>query len=141
MSDLGYEGDLTPDQCWGILENEKKSFLVDCRTSSEWQFVGFPDLYSLNKKTVFIEWLCLPNMVFNENFLDDIKKSEISPNDKIILICRTGSRSKSAAEYLTTNGFKLCYNCLDGFEGVHDQNEHRGKVSGWKFSNLPWKQM
>ena len=54
MSDLGYEGDCTPEQSWEILENHEKSFLIDCRTIPEWQFVGVPDLHSIDKKIVLI---------------------------------------------------------------------------------------
>ena len=141
MSDLGYEGDCTPEQSWEILENHEKSFLIDCRTIPEWQFVGVPDLHSIDKKVVLIEWQSFPNMVFNEHFLNRVYQSNISEDDKVILICKSGARSKSAAEYLTAKGFKFCFNCLYGFEGIHDQNEHRGNVNGWKFSSLPWKQM
>ena len=141
MSDLGYLGNCNSKKCWDILETEEKSVLIDCRTKPEWQFVGVPDLGLLSKQVVLIEWQCYPNMSVNETFLEDVQKAKISAEDKVILICRSGGRSKSAAEYLTAKGFKFCYNCLDGFEGGHDQNEHRGKVSGWKFSDLPWKQM
>ena len=141
MSNIGYEGDCTPEQSWEILDKDKKSFLIDCRTIPEWQFVGVPDLQSIDKKVVLIEWQCFPNMHVNEQFLNSINQSNISEDDKIILICKSGSRSRSAAKYLTAKGFKFCFNCLHGFEGIHNQNEQRGKVNGWKFSNLPWKQM
>ena len=48
--------------------------------------------------------------------------------------------SRSAAEFLTSQGYESCFNCSEGFEGVHDNFGHRSKVNGWKFHNLSWKQ-
>ena len=76
-----------------------------------------------------------PNTVkFNYNLIEKIKSTNL------IIICRSGARSRSAAEFLTTQGYNNCYNLSDGFEGGHDSSSHRGKVNGWKFSGLPWKQ-
>ena len=140
MSKLDYAGDLTPLESWDLLSKEKESFLIDCRTQPEWQFVGIPKLEDLNKKPIFIEWQLYPSMLINENFLNEVQDSPANKDSKIILICRSGGRSKSAAEFLTSKGYKDCYNCQDGFEGIHNQNEHRSNSSGWKFSKLPWRQ-
>jgi rhodanese-related sulfurtransferase len=56
------------------------------------------------------------------------------------LLCRSGARSRSAAEFLTSQGYKKCFNCSEGFEGTHNDFGQRGKVNGWKFADLPWKQ-
>ena len=140
MSKLDYAGDLTPLESWDLLSKEKESFLIDCRTQPEWQFVGIPKLEDLNKKPIFIEWQLYPSMLINENFLNEVQDSPANKDSKIILICRSGGRSKSAAEFLTSKGYKNCYNCQDGFEGIHNQNENRSNSSGWKFSKLPWRQ-
>ena len=50
------------------------------------------------------------------------------------------SKIESAAEFLTNHGYKNCYNLIEGFEGPHDSDGHRGQMNGWKFDNLPWKQ-
>ena len=76
----------------------------------------------------------------NSKFLEEIVESGLSKEARIIFICRSGARSRSAAEFLTNHGYKNCYNFSEGFEGVHNGDGHRGRVSGWKFSNLPWKQ-
>ena len=140
MSKLDYAGDLSPLESWDILSKEKESFLIDCRTQPEWQFVGIPKLDDLKKKPIFIEWQLYPSMSINENFLNEVQDSPVNKDSTIIVICRSGGRSKSAAEFLTSKGYKNCYNCLDGFEGTHNQNEHRSNSSGWKFSKLPWRQ-
>ena len=58
--DLDYAGDLSPEQSWDILKKEGKSYLVDCRTSAEWAFVGVPDLESLKKKSNIYRMANLP---------------------------------------------------------------------------------
>lgn len=140
MIRLDYAGDFDPKQCWDLLVKDENSVLVDCRSSAEWQFVGIPDLDSLKKRTFLIEWQSYPSMVNNDKFLSEVKDSGITEDQKIILLCRSGGRSKSAAEFLTSHGFDKCYNCIYGFEGPHNENGHRSLVGGWKFSRLPWKQ-
>ncbi len=138
--DLDYAGDLSPEKSWDILKKEGDSYLVDCRTSAEWAFVGVPDLESLKKKVIFIEWQIFPIMEKNSRFLQEISENITDKNSKIIFLCRSGARSRSAAEFLTSQGYSNCYNCSDGFEGSHNEIGHRGKINGWKHSNLPWKQ-
>ena len=76
----------------------------------------------------------------NPRFLQEISETDLKKNSKIIFLCRSGARSRSAAEFLTSHGYESCFNCSEGFEGVHDNFGHRSKVNGWKFHNLPWKQ-
>jgi rhodanese-related sulfurtransferase len=138
--ELDYAGDLDSQQTWDLLKKEKDSFLVDCRSNAEWSFVGVPDLESLQKNVIFVEWQTYPRMEKNERFLEEISQTEIKKNSKVIFLCRSGARSRSAAELLTLHGYKHCFNCCNGFEGNHNQNGHRGTVNGWQFSKLPWKQ-
>ena len=65
---------------------------------------------------------------------------KITENQQKLFLCRSGARSRSAAEFLTAQGFNKCYNCSEGFEGTHNDLGQRSKVNGWKFSGLPWKQ-
>ena len=139
MNNLDYAGDITPEKAWDLLKN-KDSFLIDCRTSAEWNFVGVPDLSPINRDVYFIEWQTYPLMEKNNNFLQEVLSSNIEKNSKIVLICRSGARSRSAAEFLTNHGYKFCYNFNEGFEGVHDTEGRRGNINGWKKSMLPWKQ-
>ncbi|MBS91486.1 MAG: sulfurtransferase [Rickettsiales bacterium] len=138
--DLDYAGNLTPQESWDILEKDENSYLVDCRTSAEWSFVGVPDLESIKKKVIFIEWQTFPIMEKNPKFLKEISDNISNKESKIIFLCRSGARSRSAAEFLTSQGYENCYNCSDGFEGTHNETGHRGRISGWKFADLPWKQ-
>ena len=138
--DLDYAGDLSPNEVWDIIKLNGDCFLVDCRTSAEWSLVGVPDLDSLGKKVLFVEWQTFPTMEKNPRFLQEISETNVTKNSKIIFLCRSGARSRSAAEFLTSQGYKSCFNCSEGFEGSHNNFGHRGKVNGWKFHNLPWKQ-
>ena len=78
MSKLDYAGDLTPLESWDLLSKEKESFLIDCRTQPEWQFVGIPKLEYLDKKPIFIEWQLYPSMSINENFLNEVQDSPVN---------------------------------------------------------------
>ncbi len=140
MIEFDYSGDLSPKEAWSLLQKETDSFLVDCRTTAEWTFVGVPDLESLKKNVIFIEWQTYPRMEKNEKFLDEISQTEIKKDSKVIFLCRSGARSRSAAEFLTLHGYKNCFNFSEGFEGNHNENGHRSKTNGWKFYELPWKQ-
>jgi rhodanese-related sulfurtransferase len=57
----------------------------------------------------------------------------------VYFICRSGVRSRHAAEAATAAGLGPAYNVLDGFEGQLDRERHRG-IGGWKADGLPWVQ-
>ena len=54
----------------------------------------------------------------------------------VYLLCRSGVRSKAAADALTAAGLGPAFNVLEGFEGPHDDEGHR-TVAGWKVAGLP----
>mgnify|MGYP001388610966 CR=1 FL=1 len=131
---------ITSIECFNFLSKISNSFLIDVRTKPEWEFIGIPDLSSLNKKTLFISWHVYPGMTINSLFENQVLESNIEKNDKLFLICRSGTRSFHAAEFLASCGYNQCFNVSDGFEGDKDNINHRSKINGWKFNNLPWKQ-
>ena len=136
----GYGGDVSPEDAWAILKESPESVLVDCRTQPEWVFVGVPDLRSLSKETLFIPWQVFPAMQVNSEFVDQVKAGGAREDTPVLVICRSGNRSQSAAQKLTAAGFGRAYNVAYGFEGGHDDNRHRGQDNGWKASGLPWVQ-
>ncbi|MFL2679849.1 hypothetical protein CBE37_02640 [bacterium TMED277] len=138
--EFNYAGDLSPQNTWDEVKNDDNCFLVDCRSSAEWSLTGVPNLDSIGKKVVFVEWQIYPTMEKNSKFLQEISESGINKDSKIIFLCRSGARSRSAAEFLTSHGYKECYNCMEGFEGSHNEFGQRGKQNGWKFADLPWNQ-
>ena len=130
---------ITSFKCFKNLSEISNSYLIDVRTKPEWEFVGIPDLSSLNKKTIFISWHVYPEMKINSFFENQITNSKIEKNNKLFLICRSGNRSFHAAKFLTSCGYDNCYNVSDGFEGDKNNLNQRSTINGWKYNNLPWK--
>jgi rhodanese-related sulfurtransferase len=135
-----YAGEISPQEAWDMLANDPKARLVDVRTEAEWSFVGIPDLSSLGKKPLFVEWTNFPKGELNPGFLDQVTKEAARTDTPLFFICRSGVRSKAAAIAVTAAGYSRCYNVTSGFEGDPDENVRRGTVAGWKFDGLPWVQ-
>lgn len=137
---MSYAGDITPLQAWKLLSDNPEAVLVDVRTDAEWRFVGVPDLSSLGRDVVYVEWN-KSNGQHNNNFLDELKdKVPAGGGDRpVVFLCRSGNRSIGAAEVATEAGLTPSYNVLDGFEGQLDAHGHRGET-GWRAVGLPWKQ-
>jgi len=154
LTRVSYAGDITPLEAWRLLSNNPQAVLVDVRTDAEWRFVGVPDLSSLGREVVYVEWNTSDGM-HNDNFLTDLQErmpaadsdgsngsngSGGSGERPVIFLCRSGNRSIGAAEVATRAGIAPSYNVLDGFEGQLDVNGHRGET-GWRAIGLPWKQL
>jgi len=135
-----YAGDVTPKKAWEILQSKADSYLVDCRTTAEWTFVGIPDLSLLNKKPYLIEWTRFPDGSPNPHFIDQMQQKIADRNATIFFLCRSGHRSIAAAASMTSAGYPHCYNILEGFEGNPNSENHRGTFDGWKFAKLSWQQ-
>ncbi|MDF3047994.1 MAG: glpE [Candidatus Midichloriaceae bacterium] len=135
-----YRGDLSPKNSWELLYRERDSYVVDVRTQAEWRFVGVPDLGELEDRLIKIEWRSFPNMEVNANFAAELMKVVANKASHLIFMCRTGARSREAANFMANLGYINCYNVLYGFEGDLDENGHRGNISGWKAEKLAWRQ-
>ena len=112
-----------------FLSQKFDSHLIDTRSDLEWKTTGIPDLSSIKKETNLINW----GPVLDQNFFDKYKKfltGRFNQKDSLFFICRSGSRSRMAAEYAILFGFKNCFNIYDGFYNENDLN--------WK-TNLPVK--
>lgn len=139
-ADAGYAGDLTPEEAWRILSEDPGAVLIDVRTQPEWAFVGIVDLSSIGKQPVLVSWQMFPAMNQNPNFANELLTRDVAPDQTAIFMCRSGQRSLLAAKAMAAKGFGSCYNLIEGFEGVHDGQKHRGAVNGWKARGLPWVQ-
>jgi rhodanese-related sulfurtransferase len=140
MAGDGYAGDIGPKQAWEILQRDPDACLVDVRTEAEWRYVGLPKLDELDKPTYCIGWQLFPDNRLNDRFTEEVKAQGVRPDQTVLLICRSGQRSRNAAIALTAAGFRCCYNVAEGFEGDKDAVGHRGTVGGWKVAGLPWGQ-
>ena len=136
---MSYAGDVTPAEAYAAVTGGEDAVLVDVRTRAEWTFVGVPDLSAPGGALVLAEWSTYPDGNVNERFVDEVREAGLEPGRPVYLLCRSGVRSRSAAEALTAAGLGPAYNVAEGFEGPHDANGHRS-VSGWKNAGLPWRQ-
>ena len=135
---MSYAGDITPEEAWKVLNDNPDAVLVDCRTDAEWKFVGVPDLSSLQRDAILIEWNRTDGSR-NTDFVGDLRAAGITGERPVVFLCRSGNRSIGAAEAATEAGIGPSYNVLDGFEGNLDEHRHRGGT-GWKAVGLPWVQ-
>ena len=140
MSNQDYAGDVGPAEAWRVLSEDPASVLVDVRTDAEWSYVGLPDLRGLGKETLCVSWQLFPPMALNPGFESALEAAGLSKEQPVLLLCRSGVRSRHAAIALTQAGYGPCYNVADGFEGPPDEAGHRGRRGGWKVEGLPWVQ-
>lgn len=127
--------ELSLAQAWEMLQ-DPDTVLIDVRTNAEWSFVGVPDLRTVGKEVRMIEWTSFPTGQHNENFLESAVDG-LSPDQPVLLLCRSGARSKAAGQALMAAGFTRAYNITAGFEGPLGPDGHRS--GGWK-DELPWQQ-
>lgn len=127
----GYAGDVSPQLAWRWVQSGE-AVMVDVRTDAERAWVGFvPGAEPL-------AWKQWPGMAANADFDAGIQALGAG-GKKLVLLCRSGVRSVAAAQRATDLGLQA-YNILEGFEGDPDAQAQRGKLGGWRFHGLPWRQ-
>ena len=127
---LSYRGQLTPDETWALQQNHPSAKLIDVRSSEELSLIGrVPGALA-------ISWKLYPDWKRNPDFVAQVK-AKAQPTDLVLLLCRSGVRSREAAELLASEGFEYCFNVLEGFEGDKNAASQR-IVAGWKALGLPW---
>ena len=140
----GYAGDMAADEAYALVESDPAAVLVDVRTRPEWSYVGVPDISQLGKEPIFLEWQLFPSMgvdpAFGQKLSEMLAARGTSVEAPILFICRSGARSRAAAEAMTERGYARCFNVAGGFEGPPDSSRHRGNLDGWKAKGLPWVQ-
>jgi rhodanese-related sulfurtransferase len=133
-------------------QNGSKALFLDVRTTAEVTFVGMPVQADANvpymKEPEFPVWDGVKGtfkLEPNPDFIPEVRRrlaaKGLGPNDAVVLICRSGDRSASAANLLTEAGFKNVYSVVDGFEGdLAPEGSKVGQrvVNGWKNAGLPW---
>ena len=157
--------DILSIEAYDMLNTVPDTYLIDVRTRAEYQLIGhppmaylFPYLFWTNKLGKKEEgWIYQFNNK-NKSFVEEISK-KFQKTNNLLILCRDGTRSISAARELIKNGFKNVYNVKDGFEGppfpyFEDENRHkfyrqlakRNKIPsynhrgfyGWQWWGLPW---
>lgn len=134
--------EITPAEAAAMINADSRCLLVDIRSSMEYLFVGHP------VGAVHIPWIDEPDWVVNPHFTTEVRKlilggavcEEDSGCAPIILICRSGVRSKEAGEQLLQAGLQNIFHIDEGFEGSLDDHHQRSTIGGWRFRGLPWEQ-
>jgi rhodanese-related sulfurtransferase len=136
--------DVPVKEVWDRLKADPQAVLVDVRTRAEWTYVGLPELTAIAKRPLLVEWQTFPDNRVDAQFADRLSKmlteAGAGKDTELFFICRSGGRSKSAAQAMAAEGYKRCRNVADGFEGPLDPNRQRGRAGGWKAAGLPWAQ-
>lgn len=128
---VAYEGAMTPEQAWTVLQAAPAAQLVDVRSRPELDLVGrIPG-------AIHIEWSFYPDWKPNPDFEAQLK-NQVDAESLVMFICRTGGRSNNAALLAKQLGYTEVYNVLQGFEGDTNAEKQRGKLNGWKAAGLPW---
>ncbi len=142
MPEGNYAGDVSAKVAWTILEANPQAILVDIRTEVEWKLIGQPDLSSINKEPVYLQWVKMSGV--NADFVTELKQQleehKAATDTPIYFMCQSGGRSKMAAMQCAELGYTASFNIAEGFEGDLDEHKHRNSVSGWKVAGLPWVQ-
>ncbi|MEJ2694591.1 MAG: rhodanese-like domain-containing protein [Candidatus Thiodiazotropha sp.] len=143
---------LTAKNAYKLKSENPDVLLVDVRTRAEVAFLGMPQISDANipymvpgdwetwneKKKTF---KLAPNSGFLLSMEELVKSKGAAKDTKIIVLCRSGSRSAKAANLLAKNGYTNVYSVVDGFEGdTAKSGDLKGQrvVNGWKNSGLPW---
>lgn len=148
-----YEGDLSAQEAHEM-QKKGTAIIVDVRTTLEYIYTGHGEGFinipayewtyipkSIEERVKSSEFelktdkakdhkdiqkLYDAKEVFNKNFIADVMSAmKIRRVDSVILVCRSGPRSKAAANLLAKEGIKA-YNLENGF------------MFGWKEAKLPY---
>jgi rhodanese-related sulfurtransferase len=119
--------------------------IIDVRTPEEFGFIGHPEA-AWNVPVAFVTYRRAGGKTEygpqpNPDFVAEVKKLA-GPQDTLLVLCRSGSRSAKAVDQLAAASFERAYNVTDGFEG--DKVDDPGSVfhgkrmrNGWK-NSAPW---
>ena len=138
---------VTSQEAYAMWKDKPESIhVIDVRTPEEYVFIGHPEM-AANIPIGFVEqkWDAKEDdfvLTPNPDFIERVR-SLYSPNDTLLVMCRSGNRSAVAANFLAKAGFTNVYNIIDGMEGdkVKDPDSaYHGKrmQNGWKNSGSPW---
>ena len=133
---------LESTEAFQLLNSYIDPILIDVRTPCEWAEIGIPAidhckviLFSLQEATsgIYIE-------NFDQQLHDQIIKlnnnsehiTTFDTDSPLFFLCRSGVRSKVAANLMIALGYTKCHNIIDGCQG----NKYG---VGWIANNLPWK--
>lgn len=118
---------VSPSQAYHL--QQQGYVLLDVRTVPEFIFVGHP------VGAVNIPFKTYPTWEIDPDFVIKVKQRFAGRN--ILVICRSGHRSRAATPLLRQAGLNAI-NVREGFEGPKDKYGHRQTRQGWRNRGLPW---
>lgn len=135
-----------------VAKDPAATLFLDVRTPAEVAFVGMPTPADANVPYVvepeFPVWdaeRSTLKLELNPDFVPEVRRrltaKRLTPDNNVVLICRSGDRSALAANLLAEAGYKHVYSVVDGFEGdlaKDGPNAGRRVVNGWKNAGLAW---
>ena len=128
--------ELTPLEAWAQLQSRPDTLFVDVRMEIESLYVGRPP------GVENIPWYEYPDLTPDPaRFAAAVAAEAGSKERPLLLICRSGKRTRDAGAALEVAGFTEVAHVLHGFEGELNDDFKRSTVSGWRFEGLPWEQM
>jgi rhodanese-related sulfurtransferase len=135
---------LSPRDAYAYLSATPDAVFIDCRSEAEYFLVGHPVVEHAGAEPTrphHIWWADELRLEMNERFVEDVAQVAGARERPVVLICRSGRRSVSAAEALEAAGWTEVYNVLEGFEGPLDDRDRRSTLGGWRVAGLPWEQL
>ena len=115
---------ISSEDCYKKLNEDHNSYLIDVRSPTEWNIDGIPDEDSF-EGILFKLAIRNEEGTENPNFIEEFNSLEIPKDSNIYFICKSGGRSKLAANMVAIEGYKSLFNVEDGF------------TLGWKPKGLP----
>ncbi|MCP4694446.1 MAG: sulfurtransferase [Desulfobacterales bacterium] len=121
-------GNVTPVEAFKMIKKDPDhTFLVDCRTRAEYQFVGHPEgAYNIPYRflTTDVGKKGYKEAV-NPNFGKDLLSRFNPKTDTLIILCRSGNRSCKGCNEAVKAGWPedKVFNMMGGFEGGKNKNK------------------
>jgi len=130
-----YLADVNPEEAQRMLQEDSRVVLLDVRSRAEYFFIGHP-AGAVNIPLKFwdedvYDWFQ------NPDFGDKVQE-RFTKDTPIIAMCKTGGRSRQAANLLAGLGFTRVYNMIESFEGSADPVTGLRTANGWRNRGLPY---
>ena len=126
--------DISPQEAYDALQQDAQAVYIDVRTVEEFT-AGHPE-GAVNIPIAFQD--PAQGMVYNPDFVE-VVESHFGKDRKLLLGCKAGPRSNSAANLLEQQGYQDVASVRGGFGGMCDPYG-QVVVEGWEGMGLPVSQ-
>ncbi len=126
--------DISPQEAYDALQQDAQAVYIDVRTVEEFT-AGHPE-GAVNIPIAFQD--PAQGMVYNPDFVE-VVESHFGKDRKLLLGCKAGPRSNSAANLLEQQGYQDVASVRGGFGGMRDPSG-QVVVEGWEGMGLPVSQ-